>query len=222
MHKNVSRSANRDNSVWKGSDARRPLALFLGAVFLLKLLIVLQLRNHPLLQPDAGLDTTAYADLARQVLAGNVALGPGLYFVSPFYIYFLAAALAIFRSFTAVRVLQVGMGTLAVACTFFTAREWFGARAGWYAAALAALTGLFTFYEAIILQAAVDPFITAAALLALTLAARGESPTAFDERCIRGAGVAPRSNTDGILARRAFRTSRLSPSCWCALALEPG
>jgi 4-amino-4-deoxy-L-arabinose transferase-like glycosyltransferase len=133
---------------------------------------------------SAGLDTTAYADLARQVLAGNVALGPGLYFVSPFYIYFLAAALAIFRSVTAVRVLQVGMGTLAVACTFFTAREWFGARAGWYAAGLAALTGLFTFYEAILLQAAVDPFLTAAALLALTLGLKQE-----DRRWLRLSGA---------------------------------
>ena len=44
-------------------------------VFVLNV-VLLQLRDHPLLQPDAGLDTTAYADLARRVLAGNVGLGP--------------------------------------------------------------------------------------------------------------------------------------------------
>ena len=36
------------------------------------------------------------------------------------------------------------------------------------------------------------------------LAARGESPPAFDQRCILAAGVAPLSNTGGILNRRAL------------------
>ena len=81
----------------------RPV-LFLAGVFVLKLLVVLQLRDHPLLQPDVGLDTAAYAELARRVVAGDLALGPGLYFVSPLYIYFLAAGLAVTDSFTAVRI----------------------------------------------------------------------------------------------------------------------
>src|SRR2546423_356557 len=37
---------------------RSQLALFLAAVFLLKLAVVLQLKDHVLTQPDAGLDTT--------------------------------------------------------------------------------------------------------------------------------------------------------------------
>ena len=45
-----------------------------------------------------------------------------------------------------------------------TARAWFGRRAGWIAAALAALTGEFTFYEIVILQSSLDTFLTAAAL----------------------------------------------------------
>ena len=63
----------------------------LAGVFVLKLLVVLQLRDHPLLQPDAGLDTTAYVELAGGCSPGDLALGPGLYYVSPLYIYFLAA-----------------------------------------------------------------------------------------------------------------------------------
>ena len=45
------------------------------------------------------------------------------------------------------------------------AREWwaFGERAAWFAAALAGLTGLFTFYEILILQASIDAFLTSAA-----------------------------------------------------------
>src|SRR5256712_9399956 len=42
------------------------------------------------------------------------------------------------------------------------------------------------------------------------LAARGESPAAFDGRCIPGGCVAPRSNTPGILGRRALPAGRLA------------
>ncbi|MEO7272792.1 MAG: hypothetical protein ABIX28_10780 [Vicinamibacterales bacterium] len=41
------------------------------------------------------------------------------------------------------------------------------------------------------------------------LAARGARPAAFDERGIPGACVAPRANTDGMLARRALAAGRL-------------
>ena len=43
------------------------------------------------------------------------------------------------------------------------------------------------------------------------LAARGESLTAFDERCIPGGCVAPLSNTAGILGRRALPAGCLAP-----------
>jgi tetratricopeptide (TPR) repeat protein len=142
--------------------------ILLAVAFILKLVVLLQLRDHPLTQPDAGLDTTAYVALATQVLDGNWGLGPGLYYVSPFYIYFLAAALAALKSFTAVRVLQILLGTASVGLIFATARAWLGARAAWLAAALAGLTGLFTFYEVLILQASVDTFLTSAALYFLT------------------------------------------------------
>src|SRR5207247_1590047 len=42
------------------------------------------------------------------------------------------------------------------------------------------------------------------------LAARGESLAAFDERCIPSGGVAPPSNTPGILSRRALPAGRLA------------
>jgi tetratricopeptide (TPR) repeat protein len=148
--------------------ARWRVFVLLAAAFVLKLVVLLQLRDHPLTAPDAGLDTTAYVELARRVLAGDIGLGPGLYYVSPLYIYFLAAALAAFDSFTAVRVIQILLGTLSVWWIFLTARAWFGERAAWFAAGLAACTGLFTFYEVLILQASIDACLTAAALWALT------------------------------------------------------
>jgi tetratricopeptide (TPR) repeat protein len=154
------------------------LLCLLAGVFLLKLIVVLQLKDHPLVQPDVGLDTSAYADLARRVVNGDLGLGPGLYYVSPLYIYFLATILFVTDSFTAARVVQILLGTAAVGFIFITAREWFGERAAWAAALLAAFTGLFTFYEALILQASVDVFLTSAALLCLTLALRPASAKA--------------------------------------------
>jgi tetratricopeptide (TPR) repeat protein/4-amino-4-deoxy-L-arabinose transferase-like glycosyltransferase len=136
--------------------------------FVLKLIVLVQLRDHPLTHPDAGLDTTAYVGLAQQVLAGNVGLGPGLYYVSPLYIYFLAAGLAVFDSFTAVRCVQIVLGAASVGFISLMTREWFGERAARIAGVLAALTGLFTFYEVLILQSSIDVFLTSAALYFLT------------------------------------------------------
>lgn len=148
--------------------------ILLPVVLILKIGVALQLDRHPLLQPDAGLDTTAYVELAKRVVAGDVGLGPGLYYVSPLYIYFLALVYAVTGSFTAARIVQAALGTVAVWLIFVTAREWFGRRAAWIAAVLAALTGVFTYYEALILQASIDIVLTAAALWFLTLALRRE------------------------------------------------
>ena len=153
------------------------LAAFLAAVFVAKLAIVWQLKDHVLLQPDAGLDTSVYVELARRVASGDLTLGPGLYYVSPLYIYFVAAVLAVTDSLTAIRVVQVALGTASVGLIWVTGREWFGERAAWIAAACAALMGLFTFYESLLLQAALDPFLTACALAALALALKQSRPS---------------------------------------------
>ena len=165
------------------------LWLFLAAVFALKLLIVWELKDHPLLRPDAGLDTTAYVNLAQRVVAGDLALGPRLYYVSPLYIYFLSAALALFDSFTAARVLQVALGTASIAAIFVTTRVWFGRRAAWIASILAAGTGLFTFYEVLLLQAALDPFLTSAGLAALAFGLRTQPAGSRETWPLFAAGV---------------------------------
>ena len=146
----------------------RRLTIFLAAVFFLRLIVALQLDRHPLLQPDAGLDTTAYVELAKRVAAGDLALGPGLYYVSPLYIYFLALIYAATESFTAARLVQAALGTAAVALIFLTAETWFGRRAAWIAATLAGFCGVFIYYEALILQSSIDVFLTALALWLLT------------------------------------------------------
>ena len=155
-----------------------PLLGFLAVVFIVKAIVLLQLQHHPLLEPEGGVDSSEYVRLARRVLDGDVLLGPGLYYLSPLYVYFLAALLGISDSFTFVRAVQIALGTAAVACVFLTARIWFGSRAAWFAAALAALTGVFTFYEIVIFQSSIDVFLTAAALwlLASALSATNDPP----------------------------------------------
>ena len=162
------------------SPVRLPFIAFLCAIFIIKAIAAQQLGRLPLLQEDAGLDTSAHLQLARSVLHGNLLLGPGLYYVSPLYTYFLALTLAIRDSLTFVRVVQAALGTVAVLCVFLTAREWFGTRAAWAAAVLAALTGEFTFYEIVVLQSSLDTVLSAAALLCLTyVLTRGHSPRAL-------------------------------------------
>jgi Flp pilus assembly protein TadD/4-amino-4-deoxy-L-arabinose transferase-like glycosyltransferase len=150
-------------------------AFFLLGVFVLKLIVALQLDKHPLLQPDTGLDTTAYVELARRVAAGDFALGPGLYFVSPLYIYFLA----LFPSLTAARIAQALLGTIAVALIYLTARAWYGERAAAISALLAGLCGVFTYYEGLLLQSSLDVFLTALALWLLTMALRRDRHAFF-------------------------------------------
>ena len=148
----------------------RSVLIVVAAAALIKVTVALQLGSHPMVQPDVGLDTTAYADLARRVLSGDLWLGPGLYFVSPLYVYVLASGLALTDSFTAVRVLQAMAGAVATGGLWVVTREWANTRAAWWASGLAITTGLITFYEVLILQAALDVTLTTAALLGLTFA----------------------------------------------------
>lgn len=151
--------------------SRRPLYLFLAATLLVKLVVAVQLGGHPLLQPAGELDTAFYVAAGRQVASGDVLLGSEAYFASPLYIYFLGAIFALTGgSLSAARIVQAGLGTLAVALVFAMTHRWFGSRAAWAAAVLAAATGILTFYEITILQAALDTVLTAAGLFLLTRA----------------------------------------------------
>ncbi len=178
------------NAVGKASRAWNwRLLLFLAAVFAVKAVVLSELQHHPLLEPDGGVDSAEYVRLARGVLGGNILLSPGLYYVSPLYVYFLAALLAVSDSFPFVRVAQIALGTAAVGCVYASARLWFGTRAAWFAAVLAALTGVFTFYETVVFQSSIDVFLTSAALYFLARSQREDDASAFWRK--RRADAAP-------------------------------
>lgn len=157
-----------------------PFLALLAATLVVKATVLAQLHHHPLLQPQEGLDSGAYVRLAQRVAGGDLALGPEPYYVSPFYIYFLALVFSLTgSSLLAVKLVQILLGTAAVGLVCATARQWLGERAGWMAALLAAATGLFTFHEVLLLQAAVDPFLTALVLYLLTRALASGRGRAF-------------------------------------------
>ncbi|HUM02224.1 MAG TPA: glycosyltransferase family 39 protein, partial [Thermoanaerobaculia bacterium] len=149
---------------------RLRLPLLLVAAFAVKLAVLLAIGGHPLLQPDAGLDTGAYARLAWRVASGDLLLGSEPYFVSPLYVYFLAAILKpAATSLFPARLVQIFLGTAAAGLVFAAARRLFGERAAIAAGALYVLTGVVTFHEVLILQASLDPFLTSLFLFLLAV-----------------------------------------------------
>lgn len=157
----------------------RKVALIVTAAFLVKLVVLLQLWDHPLLQPHGELDTAYYVALSQRVATEGVLAPIGAIFVSPLYVYFLAAVFAAGGSLLAAQLIQIGLGAAAVGLLFATARHWFGERAAFVASGLALLTGFFTFSEVLILQSALDPFLVSCALWALTRTAAGGATWTF-------------------------------------------
>ncbi len=141
------------------------------AVFVIKLAVFFELGAHPLLLPSGLLDDAHYAHLASAVASGDIWLSDSgtfanhaapPFFLSPLYIYVLALLLKISGgSLVVVRIVQILLGTAAAGLLAVTAWRWFGEAAAWWTLRLAALFGLATFYELLILDAALDPFLTA-------------------------------------------------------------
>jgi tetratricopeptide (TPR) repeat protein len=152
----------------------RRLFLLLLAAFALKAALLAHFNAHPLLQPTGDMDSGVYARLAADVARGDMLLrgpGPVPYFVSPLYIYFLAAVHALSAgSLLAAKVVQVALGTAAVGLVWGMTRRLFDDRAALVAGILYALTGVVSFHEILILQAALDPFLTALSLFLLAYA----------------------------------------------------
>ncbi|OFW04910.1 MAG: hypothetical protein A3I61_17045 [Acidobacteria bacterium RIFCSPLOWO2_02_FULL_68_18] len=154
----------------------RTLALLMAAAGAVKLAVLLQLHDHPLLQPHGELGTAYYVDLARWIADHGLLAITEPFFVSPLYVYFLATIFALGGGLLAARLVQIALGVAAVGLQYATARWWFGERA---AAVAAVLAVLFSFYEVLILQAALDPFLVSAALFLVTRTLDSRRPVVF-------------------------------------------
>ena len=163
----------------------------LALALLVRVVVVLQLHGHPLLQPLGRLDSGVAVELARQLASGDLALRAGTdgqsFFFAPLYVYFLGLVFALTGgSALAVQLVQAVLGSAAVALLRLAARPWFGERAALAGGLLLALTGPVVFHEAILLQSSLDPFLTALALLAITRACVGRRVAAW---AVAGAAI---------------------------------
>ncbi|MGH9366510.1 MAG: glycosyltransferase family 39 protein, partial [Thermoanaerobaculia bacterium] len=154
--------------------------LVVAATLALKLIVLAQLHDHPLLQPTGQLDTAVYVNLGRRVAAGDFRLGSEPYFLAPLYAYFLGLVFAFSGgSLLAARAVQVVLGTMAVGLVYATTCRWFEGRSRLSAALLLAGAGIVSFYEVTLLQASLDPFLTALALFLLARALPEGGPRRF-------------------------------------------
>jgi tetratricopeptide (TPR) repeat protein len=134
-----------------------------------------------LLDPVGELDGSYYRHLGEMVAGGDIALkspdsffgqAPPPFFLAPLYIYFLALIFKLsHNSIMAARAVQIVLGTAGVYLLALSVRRWFGDRAALIAGALAGFCGLFTFFEILILPAALDTFLTALDLFLIGRAA---------------------------------------------------
>jgi tetratricopeptide (TPR) repeat protein len=126
--------------------------------------------------------------------------------------YFLAVVFLLSgSSLLAAKIVQIVLGAAALGLIFAATETWYGRRAAWAAGVLAAATGVFTFNEVLLLQSAVDPFLTALAAYLLSRALVTERRARFS-----AAG----------LALGLFVTNRPNALVWAAalvvlLALVP-
>ena len=142
-----------------------------AAALAARAIVLAQLHDHPLLQPVGVLDDAAYFRLAARAAEGDWLLGPGAYYVSPLYIYFLAVVFAVTGTVALhARIVQVVLGAAAVLLVARAGRRLFGERAAFLAAGLAAGAGVLVFGEVLILQSSIDPFLAALSLDLLSLA----------------------------------------------------
>ena len=153
-----------------------PLSLLFALAFAVRLSVVLQLHGHPLLQPVGLLDSGVSVDLGAELANGDLLLRGATagqpFFFAPLYVYFLGVVFA--------------LGGTRAGGSGRCRRSWAARRSGCSrarrgpgsasrrhssAGVLLALTGPVVFHEAILLQSALDPFLTALALLAVGRAA---------------------------------------------------
>ena len=167
----------RDRSRPPGAASPARLLGVAFAALILRGVVVATFSDHPLLRPEGGLDSDVYVQLARMVAGGDLLLrgAPESFFVSPLYLYFVGLVLAVTGgALGAVLAVQALLGAAAVWLTGDAARRLFGEAAAVPAAALLALTGVVAFHEAVLLQAALDPFLCALTLWLLVRALEGD------------------------------------------------
>ncbi len=139
-------------------DSHRWLFPALALTFLIRLWFVLSMRDQPFstISP-VYVDSYYYHQWAVEIISGNF-WGSDVFFLRPFYPYFLALVYAIFgRHVLAVQIIQTLSSTVSCFLLYDTTRRIFGRRPAVFASFGFALTGILVFYTGTLLH--VEPTI---------------------------------------------------------------
>ncbi len=133
----------------------------------IRLAILFQLHGSDVLAVILG-DSKAYHEWAIRISQGDW-IGTEVFYQSPLYSYFLALIYKVFGpSLTAVRIIQSILGSLACVALFDAARRFFNPKTGLFAGIILALFPVAIFFDLIIQKSALDSFLIALLLLALS------------------------------------------------------
>ncbi len=170
----------------KGREAWIVPALVAAAIRLVHLAFLA--INDPLFTKPV-VDAWFHWDEARRILQdGWLLSGEGAFYKGPFYSYVLAVVRAVFGDpggVVAGRVLNVVMGSAAVALLARLAGKWAGPRASWLAGIVAAVYGTSIYYDTTLLQPAITALLMLGTASVLDEAARSVAP----DRWLAAAGV---------------------------------
>ncbi len=198
-------------------SARAPLLLVALVALLARLVYLAEFRTSPFFAVPV-IDAETYAEMAREIAAGNVAGGTTVFWQAPLYPYLLAVLRALACGPLAVRLVQFLLGTATALLISSLATRLCGRRAGLLAGLAAALYGPFIFFESRLLAPSLILFLNVAGLFALD---RARASTALAPRALAGFlfGLATLTRPDAslvalVLGLGLFIAERRRPGAW--------
>jgi 4-amino-4-deoxy-L-arabinose transferase-like glycosyltransferase len=154
---------SRSSPFWTPRRAQLGLGLLLAFSTTLGLACVWQFRQSPFFEVPI-VDESGYVSWAQELLEGGF-VSDKVFYQDPLYPYFLAVLFKLFgKSFLVVRLLQVAMGTCAVALVFRAARTLLGNGLAVLAASILAFFHGMYFFELQLEKATLVLFLSSAAV----------------------------------------------------------
>ena len=155
----------KENGLW----------LVLSTAFALRVLYLFQAVDTPLFEVLL-IDSEFYDSRAREIGAGNW-LGDRVFFMNPFYSYFLAVLYAISGTdYFHVALVQSAMGVCSCALVYGLGSRLWGQAVGLLAAGLAAVYGPYLFYDGALLTASPITLLNLGALYCLLRSLEEDGP----------------------------------------------
>jgi tetratricopeptide (TPR) repeat protein len=141
--------------------------------FILRLVFILETQASPFIQ-NLFSDSKIYNDWAIDIFKKGKWFGSDVFFMSPFYPYFLAVIYKIFGETTMlVRIIQIVISSLNIVVIYLISRDLFNKQVGFVSAFIAAFYSLFIFYSGLILSETVQTFFISVLIYLLIKISKG-------------------------------------------------